>query len=571
MSLAPWRRHLALACLCAGLGLAPLRQLPPGSSVVLLAATALFAIAVLRLRAAPAALLVPGCALALFVGLLIGGARLAAIDGGALRSAAGERVEARGFVATTPRVIGGATRFALATPAGRIGLAVEQPPEGLAAGERIAATGRLAEPEPWLAGFGRRAGWALELQARRVQTLPGGRSGLSGFLDRARTRAETGLTAGLDPDRAALAAGLVLGQDEAIDPLIRDDFQRAGLAHLLAVSGQNVILLAALAGVLLAAVGLPPRLRLVLVIAAIAAYVPIAGAGPSIQRAAVMGAAAIAAGLLGRAADRVWIGLLAAAVTLLLSPLAPGDVGWQLSFAAVIGIGLWSNRLARILEPRLSGHASSGLRARVARPLADAIALTLSATLATAPLIAHVFGTLSVASLPANLLVAPLLAPVMWLGMLAAGLGQLPVIPTGPLTFLLGPLLDLIAAIAHALAAPAWASLTLPEPGAAATVLLYGAVLAAMPALLGSLERRREGRLRPTLRFALAALAALLALGLLAGRLGDGSRSGPPARGTLRITALDVGQGDAVLLQQRDRPAIPVSYTHLTLPTILRV
>ena len=55
MSLAPWRRHLALACFCAGLALAPLRQLPAGSSVVLLAAIALFAIAVLRLRIASAA------------------------------------------------------------------------------------------------------------------------------------------------------------------------------------------------------------------------------------------------------------------------------------------------------------------------------------------------------------------------------------------------------------------------------------------------------------------------------------------------------------------------------------
>ena len=296
MNLAPWRRHLALACFCAGLALAPLHELPPGSGVVLLTAIALYALAALRLRIAPAALIVPGCALALLAGLLIGSARLAAIDGGALRSGEGQRVEARGFVATTPRVIGGATRFALATPAGRIGLAVDEPAPGLAVGDRIEAEGRLTEPEPWLAGFGRRAGWALELQAGEVRMLPGGRSGLSGFLDRARNRAETGLIAGLDPGRAALAAGLVLGQDEAIDPLVRDDFQRAGIAHLLAVSGQNVILLAALAGVVLAGIGLPPRMRLLLVIAAIAAYVPIAGGGPSIQRAAVMGVAAIAAG-----------------------------------------------------------------------------------------------------------------------------------------------------------------------------------------------------------------------------------------------------------------------------------
>ncbi len=100
------------------------------------------------------------------------------------------------------------------------------------------------------------------------------------------------------------------------------------------------MLLAILAGVLLAVLGLPPRLRMVLIVAAIAVYVPIAGGGPSIQRAGVMGAAAIAAGLLGRAADRAWIVLAGAAVTLMLQPLAATDIGWQFSFAAVIGISL---------------------------------------------------------------------------------------------------------------------------------------------------------------------------------------------------------------------------------------
>ena len=79
---------------------------------------------------------------------------------------------------------------------------------------------------------------------------------------------------------AALARGFVLGEDEGIDAETEEDFRRAGLSHLLAVSGQNVTLLALLAMPLLAALGIPLRERLLWVLGLIAVYVPLAGAGP---------------------------------------------------------------------------------------------------------------------------------------------------------------------------------------------------------------------------------------------------------------------------------------------------
>ena len=119
---------------------------------------------------------------------------------------------------------------------------------------------------------------------------------------------------------AALARGFVLGQDDRIDPLVREQFRRAGLSHLLAVSGQNVVLLAILAGAGLALFGIGLRARLAATILIIALYVPVAGAGPSIQRAGVMGAAAIVATLAGRLSGRAYPPLLAAAATLLVNP-----------------------------------------------------------------------------------------------------------------------------------------------------------------------------------------------------------------------------------------------------------
>ena len=108
---------------------------------------------------------------------------------------------------------------------------------------------------------------------------------MQGALDRIRLRAESALGKGVEPDQAALARGFVLGADDRIDPLTSEQFRRAGLSHLLAVSGQNVILLALLAGTALAVFGVGLRTRLLITVLLIAVYVPVAGGGPSIQRA----------------------------------------------------------------------------------------------------------------------------------------------------------------------------------------------------------------------------------------------------------------------------------------------
>jgi len=114
-----------------------------------------------------------------------------------------------------------------------------------------------------------------------------------------RERATAGLGEGMPPREAALARGFVLGDDDELDQGTKEDFVRAGLSHLTAVSGENVTLLALLAMPVLAAFGIALRERLVWVIGLIAVYVPLAGSSPSIQRAAVMGAVGLVATLSG--------------------------------------------------------------------------------------------------------------------------------------------------------------------------------------------------------------------------------------------------------------------------------
>ncbi|HEU4600232.1 MAG TPA: ComEC/Rec2 family competence protein, partial [Solirubrobacterales bacterium] len=203
-----------------------------------------------------------------------------------------------------------------------------------------------------------------------------------------RQRASEALGRGAPPREAELARGFVLGEDEGIDARTKEDFRRSGLSHLLAVSGENVTLLGLLAMPLLGAVGIPLRERLLWVLALIAVYVPVAGAGPSVQRAAVMGAAGLLATLRGRRSSRLYALLLAALVTLAVAPGVAADVGWQLSFAAVLGILLLASPLAAAIRARLG---SGPWR----RALAEGLAVTVAATLATAPLIAFHFEELS--------------------------------------------------------------------------------------------------------------------------------------------------------------------------------
>jgi competence protein ComEC len=320
---------------------------------------------------------------------------------------------------------------------------------------------------------------------------------------------------------------MVLGQDAALTADVREDFRATGLAHLVAASGANVVLLATLVLALGAAAGLGLSARLWVALALVAAYVPLAGAGPSIQRAGVMGAAGLLAALAGRPASRWYALLLAAALTLACNPRAAADAGWQLSFAAVLAI------LA--LVPALRARFGA---AGVPRTLAEALAVTAAATLGTAPLIALHFERLSLVSLPANLLAAPAVAPVMWLGTIAATLGQLAPALAVPVAALAALPLGYLTWLADTAAALPLAEVAVPSPGPLGALAIYATAAAA------ALAWRRLSH--PARRHAATALAvAVVAAGATLVW-----RSAPPAPPRdLTISFLDIGQGDATLIQ----------------------
>ena len=581
----PW--HLAAASVAAGLALAP-----AGTAAIFSVA----AIAVAVLSAVRAAALGALCAALVLAGSAVGTPRLAAIDAPAAKVRDGERVSLTAHLLTRPRPSAFGASADIGVTRGRLTgarLLLRIPrwarlPAPAPIGAELAIAGHLralhgpAAGERYSAGDSfdfaehlRRRGVAGELLLDRARATGRRRGGLAGLLDRMRARAERAVAAGMSPDDAALARGMVLGQDEQIAESVRQDFRDSGLAHLLAVSGQNVMLLAALALPLLAAVGLGPRGRAVSLLFLIAVYVPLAGAGPSLQRAGVMGAAGIAAMTLSRPASRWYALLLAAALTLALNPRAWGDPGWQLSFAAVVGILTLGPPLQRCLRWLLGagralpfGRASPAGRiaSRIADGLAEGAAITVAATLATAPLLAHHFDSVPLAGLPANLLALPAVAPAMWLGMVKAALGQAGAVlpPAEILAGALGPVADApvayLAGLAERFADVPGGRLTLPLASPTWVIGAYalmGAAAAGAAGAVRALGRRGEElaaswRRRPRTQRLAVAVATLVVLSLPAARL----MSGPSPPGELTVRFLDVGQGDGTLIQHPDGTAV---------------
>ena len=189
----------------------------------------------------------------------------------------------------------------------------------------------------------------------------------------------------------------------------KSSFRRSGLYHLLAVSGQNVVLLAA--GVLGLAwlVGLPRGVGHFGALVAIGAYVLAVGPQPSVIRAAVSGCAVSIAWLVARERDQWHVLALAAVVLLGWNPYLLFDAGFQLSFAAVVAIFLFARPLARVLE----GYP-------VHPKLGAAVAISLACSFVTAPILLVQFGRVPVLGVVANALVEPAVGPLLGLALVTA-------------------------------------------------------------------------------------------------------------------------------------------------------
>ena len=387
---------------------------------------------------------------------------------------------------------------------------------------RLGDAASEAAPGWWRAYLSRRR-IAARIDLTSSRTV-GRRHGLHGM--RLRWRAWTGAHAatGLSGDRRAVVRGMALGGGAELSDRAARQLRDAGVWHLLAVSGQNVTVVALAVLGVLRALGVGRRPALAGAITALLAYCLACDGGASVGRAGVVGAL----GLLGelRSLERMrWHLLLVALAALLAAdPRALGDPGLQLSFAAVLGLF--------VTAPPMTGFFEGWLPARIAQ-LAG---IAAGAGLATAPVVVWHFERLSIAGLAVNVLAVPLAGPVVVIALIG--------IPAAALHPLAGECCAQVAALG-ADAILAMAALSSAAPGAAVDLpRAVAPALIVLPALPVLAPRIADRVPRRALRAAFATLAAT-AIGAL---LTAGSSPRPwPAEPELRV--LDVGQGNATLLR----------------------
>jgi competence protein ComEC len=361
-----------------------------------------------------------------------------------------------------------------------------------------------------------------------------------------------------DPE-ASLGQGILLGSRSALGPSLTADLNNTSLSHLIAISGYNVTVVAGLVIGSLAWL-LGRRQAALAALLAIAAYTILTGASPSVVRAAIMGGLFLTATLVGRPGSAPTAIVVAAALMTAHQPLVVHDVSFQLSFAAIVGLVYLSPAIQLRIRQALSWLVGSpeALQRGIAGATVENLAVTLAAIAATLPIIALNFQRVSLVAPLANLLALPAFPLMLLLSGLDAVAGAVWA-PLGDIAaWAAWPLLAYLVAVASRLADLPLAALEVPGFGMGHAVLLYAAIgllawwmqpirpaqalLARAFSLTARPARHAAAPLRlvptPWLAGGLALAAGLLWWAALT-----------PSSDRLTVTVMDVGQGDAILIE----------------------
>ncbi len=435
----------------------------------------------------------------------------------------------------------------------------------VAPGDVVVVSGRpRARPDSPFGQYLARIGAWGTLEADRLTVQPRPWDPGRG-LERLRRAVGDALAKVLPEPEAGLAAGILVGLRDRVDRDVAAAFTTAGVSHVVAISGWSIAIVAA---AIASMAGRIDRRRRALVTAiAIAAYIAFAGASPSVLRAGAMAGVVLMARESGRA-SRAAVALGWAATLLLIAdPRLIGDAGFQLSSLATAGLIAWATPTTawteRVTRGRLPGWLSENL------------GVSLAAQAATLPVVLASFGRLALVAPAVNLVVVPIVAPAMAAGLLALAGGLLVGIglPTWLGAILAAPGwvgFRLMIAIVDVGAAVPFASITL-EPavatalaialtagGAIAVVLGRGRLAAkaaargisrleATAAVTSGSTREPSSRATQPTRHALAARLAIGALTTTVMVTAAVAITRPP--GVARVVVLDVGQGDAILVE----------------------
>jgi competence protein ComEC len=366
----------------------------------------------------------------------------------------------------------------------------------------------------------------------------------AGLID-VRERLSGALSDVLPEPHASLAAGILFGSRSRIPDELRDDMRTTGTSHLVAVSGQNVTIVAAMLIAALAWV-IGRRQAAFVSLAAIAGYAVLVGGQPSVVRAAAMGAVYIVAIVSGRQ-NTGWAALgLVAAIMTAIEPRVIDEISFQLSFAATLGLTTLAGPLREQVESLVARWpAAAGFP--LTRPMSELASVTVAAILFTLPITALNFGQVSLAAPVANVFVVPAFLAVAATAGVAAVLGLIGLGSVG--TWIAWPAAEYMVQSVRLFASVPGASMDFGVPLWIAIVwyaVLLGGTLRLMGLRVPTTEPPKLAvfaggrRLLPA-----SGMALLIVMASVFGWLWLNQ----PERGRLSVTVMDVGQGDAILIE----------------------
>jgi competence protein ComEC len=220
-----------------------------------------------------------------------------------------------------------------------------------------------------------------------------------------------------DPE-ASLLAGILLGDDNGLPADLQQAYKNTGTAHIIAISGFNIAILAGLFVTLFSRL-LGSRKGAIAAVIGITIYTVLVGATASVVRAAIMGGLAIFAQQVGRRQNGLNTLAFTGAVMAVINPNTLWDVGFQLSFAATLGMILYAGPFQDWFTGLLARHLPAETARKVAGPVGGYVLFTLAAQLTTLPIMAYQFGRISLIAVIANPFILPAQPAVMVLAGLA--------------------------------------------------------------------------------------------------------------------------------------------------------
>lgn len=344
--------------------------------------------------------------------------------------------------------------------------------------------------------------------------------------------------------------GMIIGEPDYLSPDTRDRFMATGTVHILSISGSHLGLIA-LGSFFLIRRGCrllpsiwllhlsryltPTRLAALLTAGAVVFYTLLAGAQVATVRSLVMILLFLLAVWMGRESDMIVTLAVAAWLILLHDPHALFDISFQLSFVSVLALALALDRSGRVKEE----IEAAGTMARIGRWLKEYGRMTGAVTLATVPLVAHYFNQIPWAGFIGNVIVVPLagfvLVPVGLLAAIGCVLMGSETLPAAGLNQAIG---DVLLRIVDVLSALPWAEWHVAAPGITGIGTFYVLLIVAMWS-----PHWNWVKVGST-----ACAFSLLLFWMWSPRVWRD--------GELRVTFLDVGQGDACLIELPDRETI---------------